>query len=299
VTVRSINDDGELTSGIEKIACDLLAVSGGWSPLVHLHSQRQGKLRWDEDLAAFVPSTVVPNQQTIGSGRGSFELQDCLAEGVSAGASAAIAAGFSTGTKPAPLTAPKASAPTRQLWLVPGEEGTPDDWHHHFVDFQRDQSVADVLRSTGAGMRSVEHIKRYTSISTANDQGKTSGVNAIGVIAAALRTAGEASRGIGDIGTTTYRAPFTPVAFAALAGASAASCSTPPASPPSTRGTSPRAPCSRTWGSGSGPGTTRRPARTWTPPCCASAPPSATRWALWTPPPWARSRSGARTPASS
>lgn len=99
-----------------------------------------------------------------------------------------------------------------------GENGTPDDWHHHFVDFQRDQSVADVLRSTGAGMRSVEHIKRYTSISTANDQGKTSGVNAIGVIAAALRQAGEASRGIGDIGTTTYRAPFTPVAFAALAG---------------------------------------------------------------------------------
>ncbi|WP_275450821.1 glycine cleavage T C-terminal barrel domain-containing protein, partial [Arthrobacter sp. H41] len=106
----------------------------------------------------------------------------------------------------------------RQLWLVPGQVGTPDEWHHHFVDFQRDQSVADVLRSTGAGMRSVEHIKRYTSISTANDQGKTSGVNAIGVIAAALRTAGEATRGIGDIGTTTYRAPFTPVAFAALAG---------------------------------------------------------------------------------
>lgn len=218
VTVRSINNDGELTSGIEKIACDLLAVSGGWSPLVHLHSQRQGKLRWDDELAAFVPSTAVPNQQTIGSGRGSFELQDCVAEGISAGASAVIAAGFSTSTKPAPLTDPKASAPTRQLWLVPGETGTPDDWHHHFVDFQRDQSVADVLRSTGAGMRSVEHIKRYTSISTANDQGKTSGVNAIGVIAAALRTAGEASRGIGDIGTTTYRAPFTPVAFAALAG---------------------------------------------------------------------------------
>ncbi len=218
VTVRSINDDGELTSGVEEIACDLLAVSGGWSPLVHLHSQRQGKLRWDEELAAFVPSTVVPNQQTIGSGRGSFELEDCLAEGISAGAAAAIAAGFTSETQPSVIGEPKASAPTRQLWLVPGQEGTPDDWHHHFVDFQRDQSVADVLRSTGAGMRSVEHIKRYTSISTANDQGKTSGVNAIGVIAAALRTAGEASRGIGDIGTTTYRAPFTPVAFAALAG---------------------------------------------------------------------------------
>jgi sarcosine oxidase subunit alpha len=218
VTVRSISDDGELTSGVEEISCDLLAVSGGWSPLVHLHSQRQGKLRWDEELAAFVPSTVVPNQQTIGSGRGSFELADVLAEGVSAGAAAAIAAGFASEAQPTTLGEPKASAPTRQLWLVPGQAGTPDDWHHHFVDFQRDQSVADVLRSTGAGMRSVEHIKRYTSISTANDQGKTSGVNAIGVIAAALRTAGEASRGIGDIGTTTYRAPFTPVAFAALAG---------------------------------------------------------------------------------
>ncbi|MET3205055.1 UNVERIFIED_ORG: sarcosine oxidase subunit alpha [Arthrobacter sp. UYEF13] len=218
VTVRSINDDGELTSGVEEIACDLLAVSGGWSPLVHLHSQRQGKLRWDEDLAAFVPSTVVPNQQSIGSGRGSFELLDCVDEGISAGAAAAIAAGFASETEPTTLGEPKASAPTRQLWLVPGQTGGPDDWHHHFVDFQRDQSVADVLRSTGAGMRSVEHIKRYTSISTANDQGKTSGVNAIGVIAAALRTAGEASRGIGDIGTTTYRAPFTPVAFSALAG---------------------------------------------------------------------------------
>ena len=100
-------------------------------------------------------------------------------------------------------------------------------------------------------MRSVEHIKRYTSISTANDQGKTSGVNAIGVIAAALRQAGEASRGIGDIGTTTYRAPFTPVAFAALAGRQRGNSSTPPASPPSTPGTSPRAPCSRTSASGS------------------------------------------------
>ncbi|WP_461168716.1 2Fe-2S iron-sulfur cluster-binding protein [Arthrobacter sp. Z1-15] len=218
VTVRGIDDDGELTSNIEHIACDLLAVSGGWSPVVHLHSQRQGKLRWDDGLAAFVPGSNVPNQQIAGSGRGSFDPADCIAEGISAGAAAAIAAGFSAAAAPVPLGEPTASAPIRQLWLVPGEEGTPEDWHHHFVDFQRDQSVADVLRSTGAGMRSVEHIKRYTSISTANDQGKTSGVNAIGVIAAALRVAGEVTRGIGDIGTTTYRAPFTPVAFAALAG---------------------------------------------------------------------------------
>lgn len=222
VTVRSINDAGELTSGIEQLACDLLAVSGGWSPVVHLHSQRQGRLRWDDDLAAFVPNSMVPNQQVAGSGRGTFALDDCVADGVSAGAAAVLAAGFDSDVEPSTPAPPRAAAPTRQLWLVPGEDGGPADWHHHFVDSQRDQSVADVLRSTGAGMRSVEHVKRYTSISTANDQGKTSGVNAIGVIAAALKHGGgepaDGTPSIGEIGTTAYRAPFTPVAFAALAG---------------------------------------------------------------------------------
>jgi sarcosine oxidase subunit alpha len=218
VTVRSINDDGELTSGIEEIAADLLAVSGGWSPLVHLHSQRQGKLRWDEDLAAFVPATVVPNQQTIGSGRGSFELADCLPRASRPEQRLRSPPALSPPSSPPPWRSRRRPPRPASSGWSPGRPGPPTTGHHHFVDFQRDQSVADVLRSTGAGMRSVEHIKRYTSISTANDQGKTSGVNAIGVIAAALRQAGEASRGIGDIGTTTYRAPFTPVAFAALAG---------------------------------------------------------------------------------
>ncbi|WP_434617927.1 2Fe-2S iron-sulfur cluster-binding protein [Arthrobacter sp. A5] len=226
VTVSAIDADGNPVGDTEEISCDLLAVSGGWSPLVHLHSQRQGKLRWDDDLVGFVPSSVVRDQQVIGSGRGSYALSDCVAEGISAGSVAAVAAGFATAAAvdaattaaARPAQPAVAQGPTRALWLVGGLEGTPSDWHHHFVDLQRDQTVADVLRSTGAGMRSVEHIKRYTSISTANDQGKTSGVNAIGVIAAALGQGSGAGAGIGEIGTTTYRAPFTPVAFAALAG---------------------------------------------------------------------------------
>ncbi|HEY8295227.1 MAG TPA: 2Fe-2S iron-sulfur cluster-binding protein [Micrococcaceae bacterium] len=233
VTVSPIDADGNPTSGAagnvagaEQIDCDLLAVAGGWSPVVHLHSQRQGKLRWDDELVGFMPSSVVRDQQVIGSGRGSYALADCVAEGISAGSVAAVAAGFATAAAVTAATAAaarparpaKAQAPTRALWLVGGLEGTPSDWHHHFVDFQRDQTVADVLRSTGAGMRSVEHVKRYTSISTANDQGKTSAVNAIGVIAAALAQGAGAAAGVGEIGTTTYRAPFTPVAFAALAG---------------------------------------------------------------------------------
>ena len=227
VSVARIDDDGAPVGGIEEFKADLLAVSGGWSPVVHLHSQAQGKVRWDQDLVGFVPSTVVRDQQVVGAARGSYALADCIAEGVSAGAIAAVNAGFSTGAAVAAAIATLARparpaqpvAPTRALWLVGGTKGTTSDWNHHFVDFQRDQSVADVWRSTGAGLRSVEHIKRYTSISTANDQGKTSGVNAIGVIAAAFRRQGTAvDADIGSIGTTTYRAPFTPVSFVALAG---------------------------------------------------------------------------------
>lgn len=211
VTVRGIDADGEPTGNAESFDCDLLAVSGGWSPVVHLHSQRQGRLRWDADRAAFVPAGTVPGQRIAGAANGTYDLDGCLAEGARAGALAATEAGFPVPVPP--LAAASAGtlpgAPTRALWLVPGTDGT---WDTHFVDLQRDVTVADLRRSTGTGMRGVEHVKRYTSLGTANDQGKTSGVNAIGVIAGLLGASP------GEIGTTAYRAPYTPVAFAALAG---------------------------------------------------------------------------------
>ncbi|MET7733310.1 sarcosine oxidase subunit alpha family protein [Streptomyces sp. NPDC005402] len=210
VTVQALDTEGQLTGEPESFACDLLAVSGGWSPVVHLHSQRQGRLRWDSGLAAFVPDGAVRDQQVVGAARGTYDLDGCLAEGTRAGAVAATAAGF-----PVPVPAERARrapGPTRALWLVPAPDGEPGTWDSHFVDLQRDVTVADVWRSTGAGMRGVEHVKRYTSLGTANDQGKTSGVNAIGVIAEAL------GGSLGEIGTTAYRAPYTPIAFAALAG---------------------------------------------------------------------------------
>ncbi|KMS76423.1 ferredoxin [Streptomyces viridochromogenes] len=212
VTVRALDDSGRPTGEPSSFDCDLLAVSGGWSPVVHLHSQRQGRLRWDEDLVAFVPDGTVRDQQVVGAARGTYDLDGCVAEGARAGALAATEAGFPVAV---PADGPRpAAGPTRALWLVPGPEGEPADWTTHFVDLQRDVTVADVWRSTGAGMRGVEHVKRYTSLGTANDQGKTSGVNAIGVIAEALG----AGASPGEIGTTAYRAPYTPVAFAALAG---------------------------------------------------------------------------------
>ncbi|MEY9996856.1 sarcosine oxidase subunit alpha [Streptomyces sp. V4I8] len=212
VTVQALDDSGQPTGEPRSFDCDLLAVSGGWSPVVRLHSQRQGRLRWDEDLVAFVPDGTVRDQQVVGAARGTYDLDGCTAEGARAGALAAGAAGFPVGVPSE--AAPPAVSPTRALWLVPAPDGEPAGWDSHFVDLQRDVTVADVRRSTGAGMRGVEHVKRYTSLGTANDQGKTSGVNAIGVIAQALG----AGASPGEIGTTAYRAPYTPVAFAALAG---------------------------------------------------------------------------------
>ncbi|MFI7581410.1 sarcosine oxidase subunit alpha family protein [Kocuria kalidii] len=212
VVVSALAADGSLSGPARTLEADLLAVSGGWTPVVHLHSQRQGKLTWNERLAAFVPAAPVPGQQTAGALNGTTDLSWCLTEGAAAGTEASHRAGFES-TPETPQAESTESEPVRPLWLVPGRAGEPAEWRRHFVDLQRDQTVADVLRSVGAGMRSVEHIKRYTSISTANDQGKTSGVNAIGVISAALK-----DPDVGGIGTTTYRAPYTPVAFAALAG---------------------------------------------------------------------------------
>lgn len=212
VTLSGIDAAGALIGDTETLTADVLAVSGGWNPVVHLHSQRERRLGWNEELSAFVPAHPVANQQTAGAMNGRLELASALAEGARAGADAATAAGFST-TAAVPSAPAETFGVSRAVWLVPSLAGDDSAYTTHFVDFQRDQTVADVLRSVGAGMRSVEHVKRYTSISTANDQGKTSGVNAIGVIAAALNI-----NDVSGIGTTAFRAPYTPVAFAALAG---------------------------------------------------------------------------------
>ncbi|WP_156761260.1 sarcosine oxidase subunit alpha family protein [Microbacterium karelineae] len=213
VTVSGIDEDGSFVGEVRTLAADLLAVSGGWTPVIHLHSQRQRQLGWDDELSGFVPAHPVSGQRTAGALNGRLDLRTALSEGAMAGAEAAGSTGFPRSAE-IPAAAEADIRPPRTVWLVPSLHGDDADaYRRHFVDLQRDQTVADVLRSTGAGMRSVEHVKRYTSISTANDQGKTSSLPLIGVMAHALGV-----KNPQGIGTTAYRAPYTPVSFAALAG---------------------------------------------------------------------------------
>ncbi|GGN51620.1 sarcosine oxidase subunit alpha [Streptomyces albiflavescens] len=194
------------------IDCDLLLVSGGWNPAVALFSQARGTLRYDAGIGAFVPGEALRTVRAAGSADGTFTLSGCLADGVDA-AWQALSAISRTGQMialPTPAPLPEA-APTRVLWRVPSpQEGL--DGVLQFVDLQRDATVSDVLRATGAGLRSVEHVKRYTTIGTAHDQGRTSGVMTSGIVAEALGV------DVADLGTMRLRPPAVPVAFAALAG---------------------------------------------------------------------------------
>jgi sarcosine oxidase, subunit alpha len=192
----------------EVVDCDLLLVSGGWNPTVHLYSQARGKLRYDEMLGAFLPDVDPPAVRVAGSAAGTFGLGACLAEGATAALAALGELGLAGSVPELPVVSAGADArPPLVLWAVAA--GNDRD---KFVDLQRDATVADVLQATGAGLVSVEHVKRYTTIGTAHDQGKTSGVIASGITAQALGV------DVASLGTTTFRPPYTSVSFAALAG---------------------------------------------------------------------------------
>lgn len=191
-----------------EIAADLLLVSGGWNPVVHLFGQAGGRLRHDAALGTFVPDGCRQAVEAVGAARGESALSRCLAEGRAAGVRALESEGFAVhNALPLPSVADQPGTPPRHLWVVPGA-----DTARCFVDLQRDVTVDDLARAAGAGLRSVEHLKRYTTAGTANDQGKTSGVLA-GAVAAQLLGVD-----FSELGTTTFRAPYVPVSFAALAG---------------------------------------------------------------------------------
>ncbi len=197
----------------EPIDCDLLAVSGGWNPTLHLHSQAKGEIVWNDELGCFVPGKASQAALSAGACNGDFGLASCLAEGAAAGQKAAAAAGFKAkGRKKAtPKATDHGFLPARWLWLVPSD--TPlGHGGKHFHELQNDVTAADLKLALREGYRSIEHVKRYTTTGMGTDQGKTSNVNAIGIVAEAT------GRAVPDVGVTTFRPPFTPVTFGVFAG---------------------------------------------------------------------------------
>jgi heterotetrameric sarcosine oxidase alpha subunit len=210
VAVARIDADGRPDGDMTWIGCDLLAVSGGLTPSVHLQSHTGGKLVWDETIAAFVPGAGAANIRACGAARGVFALADCLADGARAGTAAAQAIGRKASMPDLPARPPAEPWSIRPLWEVhpPGKMRGK-----RFVDLQDDVTAADLALAVRENYRSIEHVKRYTTLGMGTDQGKTANLNGLAIVAA------RRAEPIAAVGTTTFRPPYTPVALGALAGA--------------------------------------------------------------------------------
>ena len=196
-------------SGFEEtIACDAIGMSGGWNPVIHLACQRGGKAVWSAQLQTFLAPDVGGGLVAAGSAAGRYSLADCLMDGAHKAAAIATDLGFSVAAAPFPTVEGEIDPSFTALWYAPGARGKA------FVDFQNDVHVKDIGLALREGFGHVEHAKRYTTNGMATDQGKLSGINATGLLAA--------MQGISpaDVGTTTFRPFYTPVAFGALAGSS-------------------------------------------------------------------------------
>jgi sarcosine oxidase subunit alpha len=195
----------------DKIACDVVGMAGGWSPAVHLTSHTGIRPRYEEAIAAFVPGGFAAGHFGAGALTGRFALADAIREGAEAGARAAAQAGHDAPARPLPLPEiePLGGSAVAPAWEIPAKPGAKA-----FVDLQNDVTAKDVHLAHREGYQSVEHLKRYTTLGMGTDQGKTSNVNALAIMADLRGVA------IPEAGTTTFRPPYAPVAIGALAGRS-------------------------------------------------------------------------------
>ncbi|GEO86150.1 MULTISPECIES: sarcosine oxidase subunit alpha [Alphaproteobacteria] len=193
----------------ERLSVDSVAMSGGFSPIIHLACHRGAKPVWSETHSAFLAPEGLHGLALAGSTAGTFGLQSAMASGRLAAKSALSDLGFEVPTADLPAVENDiVPAPAAPLWSIPGIKTKA------FVDFQNDVHLKDLGLAVQEGYGHVELAKRYTTTGMATDQGKLSNVNAIGLLAEARRISPA------EVGTTTFRPFYTPVSFGALAGSS-------------------------------------------------------------------------------
>lgn len=209
--VQAIDAQDRLVGTPRTLGCDLLAVSGGFSPVIHLHCQAGGKAAWDEQRSAFLPGSPALAVRSAGACKGAQTLQDSAQDGLAAGVAAAAAAGFDDAGMRVPKVAASDAGAIRALWLVPHPRGVSRA-PKQFVDLQNDVAAFDIHLAIREGFESIEHVKRYTAMGFGTDQGKTGNINGMGIAAQCL------GKSIPEVGTTTFRPNYTPVTFGAVAG---------------------------------------------------------------------------------
>lgn len=204
---------------LEEIACDAVAMSGGWSPVVHLWSHCGGKLIWDDAQAYFRPDVDKPPTgadgqpfvTAAGAANGGLRLDDIMGDGDQAGKLAVSAVGYKVKQTQCPVAESGEESPMQPVWLMP-QGASVELRNKAWLDFQNDVKVSDVQLAAQEGFESVEHAKRYTTLGMATDQGKLSNINGLATLAGSLNTT------IPQVGTTTFRPPYTPISMGAIGG---------------------------------------------------------------------------------
>ncbi len=208
VSIMQLSKDGQKVVGPKiSIPCDCLGISGGWTPAVHLFTQSGGKLKFRDEDQVFIPDTYSSDQISIGSCNGDFTLDEILID--------------------LPKTLKKFlnlkktdyenleikssfNKSKRNIWLLPSDK--PIGKTKPFVDFQNDATAKDIKLALREGFRSIEHVKRYTTTGMGTDQGKLGNMHALGIISETSNSK------MGELGTTTFRPPYTPLTFGTIVG---------------------------------------------------------------------------------
>ena len=204
----------------EKIECDSIAMSGGWSPVVHLYSHCGGKLKWDEKLALFRPDSSakptshdgLPFVTAVGSANGFLLIQEALKDAREGCLNVTQAAGGKVVKKKISKEILQERENALQaIWIAP-QDADIKKRSKIWLDFQNDVKVNDVELAAREGFESVEHAKRYTTLGMATDQGKLSNINGLAILASSL------DKEIPKVGTTTFRPPYTPISLGSIGG---------------------------------------------------------------------------------
>ena len=208
VSVMQLSKDGQKVVGSKiDLSCDCLGISGGWTPAVHLFTQSGGKLKFREEDQVFIPNTYPSDQLSIGACNGDLTLDQILKNTPN---SLKQFLNIKKTEYDNLEVLSSVNKSKRNIWLLPSDKISGKI--KSFVDYQNDATAKDVKLALREGFRSIEHVKRYTTTGMGTDQGKLGNMHALGIIS---ETAGAK---MGELGTTTFRPPYTPLTFGTIVG---------------------------------------------------------------------------------
>ena len=207
--IGKLNKDKNSFEKIVTVDCDCICVSGFWTPSVHLASQSGNKLKYEEKIDAFIPDKKKQHETSVGAANGSFTLEESLKNGFENGSNLSAKITDTKTEIAIPNVNEKKYGAHDKFWCMPLPK---NENPKRFVDFQNDVSVSDIEIALREGYRSIEHVKRYTTLGMATDQGRTSNLNGLQLVS------NIENKIVPEVGHTTFRPPFTPITIGTIVG---------------------------------------------------------------------------------